>query len=94
MTRHAVWSGLLLLLLSVPSLGCSLTPGTFLRSNFELIDAADAIVVAEAVAHDDQQDGHAGRGRFQVIDILKGVAPAQLLQSRVQVKPTPSQLLS
>ena len=65
------------LILTSPAMACSLTPGTFIRSNFELIDAADAIVVARAVRGSKSERW--GDIVFEVEETLKGSPTAEVI---------------
>lgn len=55
------------------ALACSLVPGAFLQSNFELIDSADAIVVAQAVGEvNTDADWDERKITFKVDSVFKG----------------------
>lgn len=51
---------------------CSLSPGTFLQSNFELVDASDAIVVARAKRETGSEGLYGSQIEFEVTETLKG----------------------
>lgn len=70
---------------------CSLIPGAFLQSNFELIDASDAIVVATAVRSKKGEDSFSKSVVFKVNEVLKGSPSKQVNDLRARFgKPTPS----
>lgn len=83
------------LVLSLPWLGqsataCSLVRGVFLQSNFEMIDAADAIVVAQAVRNDAEEEFGFGTVYFDVVEVLKGDASGEVEGHGVLGKIPPS----
>ncbi len=73
----------------VPVEACSLGAGTFLQSNFEMIDASDAIVIGEAVRKTKGEFGD--KIFFEVTAILKGNPDRTVIdQSGRFGKPIPS----
>ncbi|MEM1396881.1 MAG: hypothetical protein AAGH38_05475, partial [Pseudomonadota bacterium] len=76
-------------LYSKSSLSCSLTAGAFIQSNFEMIDAADAIVVAKAVRK--KKGEYSDIIFFDVKEVIKG-EPTRIVtdQSGHFGKPIPS----
>lgn len=77
MTRHLPG---LLLLLPAWAYGCSLQIGTVLPSNYELVQLADAIVVARSQTLEERDTD--SRIRFEVYRILKGPIDAPTLSLR------------
>ncbi len=76
---------------AAPALACSVTPGYIRPSNFELVQIADAIVVATP-------EGPAGAGRengltFRVVTAIKGTPPARVTLGMANLgRTTPSDL--
>ncbi len=81
----------IVLLCGPAAVACSLAPGTFLKSNFELIDASDAIVVATAIRTERGENSHSKSVIFSVNEILKGSPSKQVKDLWADLgKPTPS----
>ncbi|WP_321488298.1 hypothetical protein [uncultured Hyphomonas sp.] len=57
-------------LAAMPALACSLSPGTLLQSNFEMVESSEAIVIARAV--EEESDGAFTDVAFTVERVLKG----------------------
>lgn len=87
---------LAVLAVSLPNaFACSLSPGTMLRSNFEMVAAVDAIVVATAKKgfqrQADSGDYSLGAVSFEVREVLKGEPPELVFDTRGQLgDPLPS----
>ncbi len=67
--------GILLLFDSGRVLACSPTPEAIFPTNFELVELADAIVIATAISDDDGSDSDGGSVTFRIDAALKGEGP-------------------
>ena len=75
--------------MATPSIACSLIGGAFLQSNFEMIDASDAIVVGKAVRKVRGEFGN--KIFFEVTTTLKGDPSLTVIDQHGYFgKPTPS----
>lgn len=70
---------------------CSLVSGAFIRSNFELIETSDAIVIGRAI-RSERHGSDPDAIIFEVEEILKGEPPSEVADEfGVFGKPTPSE---
>ncbi|MEL7108348.1 MAG: hypothetical protein AAGL99_03695 [Pseudomonadota bacterium] len=89
-TRYIAFVIFLLSQSAPAALACSLAPGAFLQSNFELIDSSDAIVVATAIRENRANSAFDSEIEFKVEAVLKG-APGKIVIGSGQFgEPVPS----